>query len=60
MSSREKGMESEAEISFTAVNAFRMAIRSFSNSGLDDSSYTMVSARTYVRVMVGSVRKMAG
>ncbi len=53
-------MESDAEISFTAATASRVAARPFSTSGLDESSYTELSARTYVRVMVGSIRKMAG
>jgi hypothetical protein len=37
-----------------------IARRCFSLSGLEESVYASLSAKTYVRVMVGRVRKMAG
>jgi len=60
MSSREHGIESDFEISFTASIALRMIRCCFSISLTGEIPMASLSARMYVRVMVGNIRKIAG
>src|SRR5512133_2060715 len=58
--SRENGIASDAEISFTALTAFRAESRVASTSLSWEIVYTISSAMTQVRVMDGMARRTAG